>query len=857
MKPNVLPAALALAFLLPSAARAAGPVNPGFSETIHAAGRQEPTSIAWAPDASGRLFVAEKSTGVRVVQNGVVLDPPFATFPQLYTNSECGVLGVCVDPNYTSNHYLYVFVTVSDSEQRIVRFTDINGVAAERTNIVTGLPTRGINHDGGALAFGHDGKIYWAIGDNGVKRGVDGDLTELAAKVGRANPDGSVPEDNPFRDGSGPNNDYIWATGFRNPFTMTFQPRTGKLWLNVVGSTPDGQTDPNSGPGYEQVFVLNAGDDGGYDDYEGNQPAGNRYQTPFPRPYAHPVLQYKTSISDEPAYHRDLSSISRASSLATVTTASAHPYRAGQAVTISGAANATFNGTLVVRNVPGANTFTAYDARADGGTNGGSASPLVVGSTVTGGAFYESSGFPAEYRGNFFFCDYSSGRVMRAVLDAQNRVRNLELFSDGASNPVDAAVGPDGALYVADPGNGNIRRIAWNQAPADLIVTPTTFNMQEGGRAKFTVRLGAQPSGDVVVNAHRISTDADETIVGGETRTFNATNWDIPQAVTIEAALDADSIDDAATFVISAPGLASETVNVSVTDTTANAPVLSANNLTITEGQSGVFFVSLPRQPSSSVSVAVRRTDGPPAARVIRGEALVFTPQNFSTPQKAKIFADEDADSLNASVTFTVSARGYDSRNVAVTVLDNDPRAPVIKSTPPKRTVVGLTYRYGVKVKGLPAPTFKFLAAPSGMTIDPATGLIEWTPQQTGDFAVTVKAINGVPPGAVQSFTLSVADDLPPKITLTAPANGATISGAHAEFFGSSSDDYGCYKAEFYVDNALIWTDTNRDNHYHAAGAHQHFDTTAYSNGTHTLKMIVFDDKNQTATATVQVTIAN
>jgi glucose/arabinose dehydrogenase len=81
------------------------------------------------------------------------------------------VLGIAFDPNYVVNRYVYVFVTVSASEQRIVRFTDVNNLGAARTNIVTGLPTLGANHDGGALAFGHDGKLYWAVGDNGAKAG--------------------------------------------------------------------------------------------------------------------------------------------------------------------------------------------------------------------------------------------------------------------------------------------------------------------------------------------------------------------------------------------------------------------------------------------------------------------------------------------------------------------------------------------------------------------------------------------------------------------------------------------------------------------------------------------------------------
>ena len=105
-----------------------------------------------------------------------------------------------------------------------------------KTVILSGLPTHGNNHDGGAIGIGWDGKIYCAIGDNGSADGVNGDLLSMASKVIRLNRDGSIPNDNPFNDGAGPNNDYIWARGFRNPFTLTFQPSTGNLWVNTVGN---------------------------------------------------------------------------------------------------------------------------------------------------------------------------------------------------------------------------------------------------------------------------------------------------------------------------------------------------------------------------------------------------------------------------------------------------------------------------------------------------------------------------------------------------------------------------------------------------------------------------------------------
>ena len=235
-----------LALLLSTASIALStPVDPGnFSESIYVSGSNigNMTGIDWAPDGSGRLFVIRKggfggmqTAEVRIVQNGTVLATPFAT-ETVYTDSECGLIGMCFDPDFLNNHYVYFFMTVSSSEQRIVRYTDTNNIGTNRTVLVTGLPTVGANHDGGAIGIGNDGKLYWAIGDNGVGSGANADLTSLASKIGRATRIGTVPADNPFIDGAGPNNDYIWARGFRNPFTFTFQRSTGQLWSDTVGT---------------------------------------------------------------------------------------------------------------------------------------------------------------------------------------------------------------------------------------------------------------------------------------------------------------------------------------------------------------------------------------------------------------------------------------------------------------------------------------------------------------------------------------------------------------------------------------------------------------------------------------------
>lgn len=263
-------------------------VPAGFTETNYSSSSLTPaTGMAWAPDGSGRLFVTLKNGAVRTVAmkdgaletqpgNSTLVTRLFATEPAVHTNSECGLIGIAFDPNYVVNRYVYFFVTVSASEQRIVRYTDANGTGTARTEVVTQLPTAGNNHDGGGIGFGADGKLYWSIGDLGNGTGVNADLTSLAAKVSRANLDGTPVNDNPFNDGVGPNNEYIWARGFRNPFTFTFHPRTGKLWVNSVGT------------GYEQVFAVNRGEHAGYNAYENNQPAN----------FITPLIKYRTNGVD-------------------------------------------------------------------------------------------------------------------------------------------------------------------------------------------------------------------------------------------------------------------------------------------------------------------------------------------------------------------------------------------------------------------------------------------------------------------------------------------------------------------------------------------------------------------------------
>ena len=91
------------------------------------------------------------------------------------------------------------------------------------------------NHNGGAIHFGPDGKLYIAVGenDNGSNSQT---LANLLGKVLRINADGTIPTDNPFFNTAGARKE-IWALGLRNPFTFAFQPGTTRMFIDDVGET--------------------------------------------------------------------------------------------------------------------------------------------------------------------------------------------------------------------------------------------------------------------------------------------------------------------------------------------------------------------------------------------------------------------------------------------------------------------------------------------------------------------------------------------------------------------------------------------------------------------------------------------
>ena len=172
----------------------------GFTETI-ITGLNSPTAMTFAPD--GRLFVCQQTGSLRVIKNGAVLATPFITL-SVNASGERGLLGVAFDPNFATNNFIYLYYTTATApiHNRVSRFTANGDVVVPGSEVIilelNNLSTA-TNHNGGAIHFGPDNKLYVAVGENANGANAQ-TFTNLLGKMLRINTDPAdlIPADNPY-----------------------------------------------------------------------------------------------------------------------------------------------------------------------------------------------------------------------------------------------------------------------------------------------------------------------------------------------------------------------------------------------------------------------------------------------------------------------------------------------------------------------------------------------------------------------------------------------------------------------------------------------------------------------------------
>ena len=211
----------------------------GFTETLVSNGLSNPTAMEFAPD--GRLFVCLQGGQLRVVKNGALLATPFLSLA-VDSSGERGLLGIAFDPNFSSNNFVYVYYTnaaASPRHNQVSRFTangDVAVAGSELVILTLDNLSGATNHNGGAIHFGPDGKLYVAVGENANSSNSQ-TLNNRLGKLLRINSDGSIPTDNPFYNTATGLNRVIWSMGLRNPYTFAFQPNSGRMFINDVGES--------------------------------------------------------------------------------------------------------------------------------------------------------------------------------------------------------------------------------------------------------------------------------------------------------------------------------------------------------------------------------------------------------------------------------------------------------------------------------------------------------------------------------------------------------------------------------------------------------------------------------------------
>ena len=234
-----------------------------------------PVAMQFAPD--GRLFFTEKYGAVRVADAGGKLQPQPVIVLPTDAAGERGLLGIALDPNFSQNHYVWVFHTWSDPERtrdkpynRVVRFTEKDGVGSDpQVAFEASIEfTDSTILNGGNIHFGPDGMLYITIGTtNNIAVANEPDTPQ--GKIHRVIPTVpyGIPPDNPDP------NSTIFARGFRNSFDFTFSPINGLIYATENGPDCD-----------DELNLVVAGGNYGWRE-EGlceDQSVGNDY--PFKRP---------------------------------------------------------------------------------------------------------------------------------------------------------------------------------------------------------------------------------------------------------------------------------------------------------------------------------------------------------------------------------------------------------------------------------------------------------------------------------------------------------------------------------------------------------------------------------------------
>jgi glucose/arabinose dehydrogenase len=416
-----------------------GPPDSYFQKVVLDAAVNQPMELAVAPDR--RVFFLDRTGKVRVWRPASQTTVIAAILSVDLTGNH-GLLGLALDPGFASNGFVYLYYSpTTPSVNRLSRFTtaaDRLDLGSER--VMLEIPTqRECCHEGGSLAFGADGNLYLSTGDNTNPFGSSGyapiderpgrerwdaqrstaNSKDLRGKILRIRPqkDGTytIPTGNLFASASSGARE-IYAMGMRNPFRISVDRATGWVYFGDVG--PDAVSDsPDLGPR-------------GYDEFNQVKSAGN-YGWPY-------------CIANNKPY-RDFNFATGVS---------------GPAFSCADPVNESPNNTGIT-NLPAARrawiwypdgASAEFPQMGNAGNRAAMAGPVYHFDAASPWTIK----LPAAYDDRVFIFDWARDWIQTVSVSATGAVQDIARFlpSFKFSSPIDLGVGPDGALYVLEWGDG-------------------------------------------------------------------------------------------------------------------------------------------------------------------------------------------------------------------------------------------------------------------------------------------------------------------------------------------------------------------------------------------------------------------
>ena len=188
--------------------------------------------VPWAIDIAedGRIFFTERPGRIRMINaSGDLIDEPVANI-RAENIGEAGLLGLALHPNFTQNHLMYIYHTYAEQGKlynKVLLLTEKDNKIINSKIIIDHIPASDSNN-GGRIKFGPDGRLFISTGDSETTE-LAQNIKSLAGKILRINPNGTIPEDNPFPDS------LVYSYGHSNIEGLAWHPVSKKLFATEQG----------------------------------------------------------------------------------------------------------------------------------------------------------------------------------------------------------------------------------------------------------------------------------------------------------------------------------------------------------------------------------------------------------------------------------------------------------------------------------------------------------------------------------------------------------------------------------------------------------------------------------------------